>query len=290
MSAMSDNATSLQLSVLIPVYNTGNLLEPSLSSLSAQTVERIEFVCIDDGSTDGSSAVLDAWAARDSRFRVLHLPNGGYGKAMNRALAEARGEWVGIVEPDDTIEPTMYSHLLELAARTSSPVIKGNYTIERKGSSRPAGKFSDIPPGTELPAETATDYILGSLAIWSGIYRRDWLIANGIRFSETPGAAFQDLGFAIRTWVAAAIPPRQIGITPQPSAFPLRRPTTTGKTTRFRAPENLIKGHGMPCMNWNYSLMSLKSYRLRPLPSAVFSCGASCTPCRQTTGYASAPG
>lgn len=203
MSTVDD----ISLSILVPVYNTGSYLESCLKSLAAQNVAGIEFVCLDDGSTDGSGAVLDAWAARDSRFRVIHQPNGGYGKAMNRALAEARGEWVGIVEPDDTIEPTMYSHLLELAARTSSPVIKGNYTIERKGSSRPAGKFSDIPPGTELPAETATDYILGSLAIWSGIYRRDWLIANGIRFSETPGAAFQDLGFAIRTWVAAAIPP-----------------------------------------------------------------------------------
>ena len=203
MSTVDD----ISLSILVPVYNTGSCLEPCLKSLAAQNVAGIEFVCLDDGSTDGSGAVLDAWAARDSRFRVLHLPNGGYGKAMNAALAEARGEWVGIIEPDDTIEPTMYSHLMELAARTSSPIIKGNYTIERKGSSRPAGKFSDIPPGTELPAETATDYILGSLAIWSGIYRRDWLIANGIRFSETPGAAFQDLGFAIRTWVAAAIPP-----------------------------------------------------------------------------------
>ena len=200
---MSDNAPSLQLSVLIPVYNTGNLLEPCLRTLSAQDVEGIEFVCIDDGSTDGSAAVLDAWAARDSRFRVLHLPNGGYGKAMNRALDEARGEWVGIVEPDDTIEPTMYPHLMELAARTSAPIVKGSYTIVRGVSSIPAGKFATLPPGTELPPTAVADYILGNPSIWSGIYRRSWLQEHGIRFSETPGAAYQDLGFGIRTWVAA---------------------------------------------------------------------------------------
>ena len=207
IGTMSANTPSLKLSILVPVYNTGNLLEPCLRSLETQDYDGIEFICIDDGSTDGSAAVLDAWAARDARFRVLHLPNGGYGKAMNRALAEARGEWVGIVEPDDTIEPTMYSHLMELAARTSALIVKGNYSIRRGETTCPAGKFSHLSPGTELPAETATDYILGPLAIWSAIYRRDWLQACGIHFSETPGAAFQDLGFAIRTWVAAAIPP-----------------------------------------------------------------------------------
>ena len=203
---MPDNALSLQLSVLIPVYNTGTLLEPCLRSLSAQDFEGIEFVCIDDGSTDGSAAVLDAWAARDSRFRVLHLPNGGSGKAMNRALDEARGEWIGIVEPDDTIEPTMYPHLMELAARTSAPIVKGSYTIVRGDTTRPANKFASLPPGTELPTTAVADYILGAPAIWSGIYRRCWLQEHHIRFSETPGAAFQDLGFGIRTWVAAAIP------------------------------------------------------------------------------------
>ena len=203
---MSAN-TSPSLSILVPVYNSGAFLAPCLHSLAAQTVGGVEFLCIDDGSTDGSGAVLDTWAEKDSRFRVIHQPNGGYGKAMNAALAAARGAWVGIVEPDDWVEPTMYSHLMELAAATKAPVVKGSYTIERNGAGTQAGKFAGMQAGTELSPAEAKDYILGALAIWSGIYRRDWLIANGIRFSETPGASFQDLGFAIRTWVAAAIPP-----------------------------------------------------------------------------------
>ncbi|MGN0868871.1 MAG: glycosyltransferase [Akkermansia sp.] len=212
---MSNNVSlsSRRLSVLVPVYNTGALLEPCLRSLSAQDFESIEFVCIDDGSTDGSADVLDAWAARDSRFRVLHLPNGGYGKAMNRALDEARGEWIGIVEPDDTIEPTMYSHLMELAAHTRAPIVKGSYTIVRGGTTLPANKFASVEPGTELPAATVADYILGSPSIWSGIYRRSFLLENRIRFSETPGAAYQDLGFGIRTWIKSVLPPLIVGIT-----------------------------------------------------------------------------
>ena len=192
-----------QLSILVPVYNSGELLEPCLRSLAAQSVAGMEVICLDDGSTDGSGAVLDAWAARDARFKVIHCPNGGYGKAMNTALQAAQGTWVGIVEPDDEVEPTMYSHLLELAAGTRAPVVKGSYTIVRGGSSHPAGKFATLPPGTELAPEHAADYILGAPAIWSAIYRRDWLLEHGIRFQETPGASFQDLGFSIRTWAAA---------------------------------------------------------------------------------------
>lgn len=203
MSTVDD----ISLSILVPVYNTGSYLEPCLKSLAAQNVAGIEFVCLDDGSTDGSGAVLDAWAARDSRFRVIHQPNGGYGKAMNAALDAARGTWVGIVEPDDWVDSTMYAHLMELAAGTHAPIVKGDYTIERNGSSHPAGKFAGMPPGTEDAPQNLPTCILGAPAIWSAIYRRDWLQACGIHFSETPGAAFQDLGFAIRTWVAAAIPP-----------------------------------------------------------------------------------
>lgn len=203
----------ISLSILVPVYNTSSYLEPCLKSLAAQNVAGIEFVCLDDGSTDGSGAVLDAWAARDSRFRVIHQPNGGYGKAMNAALDAARGTWVGIVEPDDWVDSTMYTHLMELAAGTHAPIVKGDYTIERNGSNHPAGKFAGMPPGTEDVPQNLPTCILGAPAIWSAIYRRNWLLEHNIRFLETPGASFQDLGFAIRTWAAAPC----ICITPAPA-------------------------------------------------------------------------
>lgn len=203
MSDMQIAPSQPTLSVLVPVYNTGDLLEPCLQSLAVQGVEGIEFICIDDGSRDDSGRILDIWAARDTRFRVIHQANGGYGKAMNHGLSAARGEWIGIVEPDDWIEPTMYSHLMELARHTQAPVVKGSYTIVRNGTTRPAGKFSTLSAGTELSSTDAQDYILGSPSIWSAIYRRSWLQEHNILFSETPGASYQDLGFGIRTWVAA---------------------------------------------------------------------------------------
>lgn len=193
----------LTLSVLVPVFNTGSLLEPCLKSLAAQTVQNIEYICINDGSTDGSDEILNEWSKCDARFQVIHQPNGGYGKAMNVALKAAKGTWIGIVEPDDWVEPTMFQHLLELAEQTTAPIVKGSFTGERGGKSKPSGKFASHLPGTEIKPTDAIDYITGSVAIWSAIYKREWLIKNNICFSETPGASFQDLGFALRTWIAA---------------------------------------------------------------------------------------
>lgn len=86
------------VSVLVPVYNVKTYLRECLDSLAAQTLEHIEFVCIDDGSTDGSSEILDEYAGRDARFRVIHKENSGYGMSMNIGLRAACGKYIGIVE------------------------------------------------------------------------------------------------------------------------------------------------------------------------------------------------
>ncbi|MBR4695972.1 MAG: glycosyltransferase family 2 protein, partial [Selenomonadaceae bacterium] len=83
---MAESRKDIAVSLLVPVYNVESYLEEALASAVGQTLQNIEIVCIDDGSTDGSSAILDAYAARDKRMRVFHKENGGYGKAMNLAL------------------------------------------------------------------------------------------------------------------------------------------------------------------------------------------------------------
>ena len=71
--------TMCKVSVLVPVYNVKKYLRQCLDSLAAQTLAEIEFICIDDGSTDGSEKILDEYAKRDARFRVIHKANSGYG-------------------------------------------------------------------------------------------------------------------------------------------------------------------------------------------------------------------
>lgn len=73
----------------------------TLESLLAQDYPNFEVLCIDDGSTDGTSAILDSFAAKDGRIHVIHKTNGGYGSAINAGLASAKGEWIAILESDD---------------------------------------------------------------------------------------------------------------------------------------------------------------------------------------------
>lgn len=92
------------VSVIIPAYNAASFLPRALDSLIAQTFPHWEAVCINDGSTDGSAAVLDAYAARDSRFVVRHTENSGAASARNTALTIARGEYVTMLDADDWLD------------------------------------------------------------------------------------------------------------------------------------------------------------------------------------------
>ncbi len=196
-------APEVRISVIVPVYNAAGYLRRCLDSLSAQMKEGIEFVCVNDGSTDTSASILDTQAAHDPRFRIIHKGNEGYGSALNTAMKIARGTYIGIVEPDDWVESDMYSHMLGLAEKTGADIIKANYTIERKKHSRPNEKFDNYDEGACLAPANLPEYLSGAPSIWSAIYRREWLYERHIVFTETPGASFQDLGFCIRTWLVA---------------------------------------------------------------------------------------
>lgn len=79
------------ISIIIPIYNTEKYLQQCLESITEQTFTNFEAICVDDGSTDGSSAIMDAFANKDARFKVIHKKNSGYGAAVNTGLAMAKG-------------------------------------------------------------------------------------------------------------------------------------------------------------------------------------------------------
>ncbi len=94
----------ITISTIVPVYNVAPYLRQSLDSVRSQTSANWECICIDDGSTDASGAILDEYAARDSRFRVFHQENAGEGPSRNRALDEARGRFIVFLDSDDVLE------------------------------------------------------------------------------------------------------------------------------------------------------------------------------------------
>ena len=97
----------MEFSVIIPVYNVAEYISDCLSSVLAQTVGSWECVCVDDGSTDGSGKILDEFAIRDSRIRVIHKSNGGVASARNTALEVITGDWFLFLDADDVWSPQL---------------------------------------------------------------------------------------------------------------------------------------------------------------------------------------
>ena len=113
----------ISVSIIVPVYNAEPFLRLCLQSLSEQTLANMEFLLVNDGSTDNSRAVCEEFAAGDSRFRVIHKENEGVSAARNTGISEARGEFVGFLDADDTIRPEMFADLLDLAKRYEADIV-----------------------------------------------------------------------------------------------------------------------------------------------------------------------
>lgn len=104
------------MTFVVPVYNTEATVGACLGSALAQTVDDIEVVCVDDGSPDRAGEVLDRYAARDGRVRVLHQANAGLAAARNAGMAAARGRFVAFLDSDDTVVPTFAERIAEAFA------------------------------------------------------------------------------------------------------------------------------------------------------------------------------
>ncbi|MFP5022028.1 glycosyltransferase family 2 protein [Pseudonocardia phyllosphaerae] len=104
--------TNVLISVITPAYNVGPWIGDALDSVLAQTESRFEYVVVDDGSTDDTADVVRARAARDSRLRLVQVPNGGSGAARNRALAETSAPFVAFLDGDDRWHPRFLEHML----------------------------------------------------------------------------------------------------------------------------------------------------------------------------------
>lgn len=108
---------------MIPVYNTGRLLRRMVDSVLGQTLKDLELICVDDGSTDGSDAVLAEYAAKDQRVKVLRRKNGGPYAARSAGLAEARGDYVYLCDHDDFLHPQLLEYCVWALKRHDAKII-----------------------------------------------------------------------------------------------------------------------------------------------------------------------
>lgn len=199
---------SPKVSVIVPVYNNEVFVASCIKSLLAQTLQDIEVIAINDGSTDNSSEILHRFADSDSRLIVVDKENGGYGIGINTGLDMARGEYVTILESDDFAELDMLETLVNYADAFNLEVVRANFYLYW------AKKIKNDHL-LELFGNHECDRIIDPSirdnqhcfyvqpALWSAIYRNDFIRKNNLRLLETPGAAYQDTAFNFKIWACA---------------------------------------------------------------------------------------
>ncbi len=111
------------LSVVIPVYNAENYIRRAIDSVLSQTWRVYEIVCVDDGSTDGSLCILNEYAERDGRIKIIHKENGGSTSARKAGVQHAKGDYITFVDADDFMEPQMYEEMMALAVRHKADLV-----------------------------------------------------------------------------------------------------------------------------------------------------------------------
>ena len=196
------------ISVIIPVYNIQQHLRECLDSVLGQSYPHLQVICVDDGSTDESPAILAEYAQKDPRVQVIRQQNAGPGAARNTGLEAAKGEYVIFLDSDDWFEPDFLAKMVDTAQREGADV-----AICR------AVEF-DTNSGRELPSEwmMKKQYLPGKLAFapqemadhlfqftygmpWDKFYRRELLTSSRIRYPALKNS--EDLAFVYPTLLAA---------------------------------------------------------------------------------------
>lgn len=194
------------VSLLVPIYNVENYLRQCLDSARNQTLEDIEVICINDGSTDSSPDIIREYMLEDPRFQIIDKANSGYGASMNMGLKAAQGKYIAILESDDYFELDALEKLYRAAESCDAQVVKANfwmYWSKPEDRNEPFELVAKEMSGRLVNPQVETDIFYLKPSIWSALYRRDFLEDNGIRFLETPGASYQDAAFNFKVWASA---------------------------------------------------------------------------------------
>ena len=173
----------MTVSIIIPVYNSEKYLQDCLDSVLSQTFTDFEVLLVDDGSKDGSGAICDAYAAKDSRIRVLHKENGGVSSARNHGIDNARGEYIVFADSDDRMTDVYLEHLMQSEADL---VLSGVQKFGEKDTVRMPARRDDFGIGGfaahwNTPPEMNYLYCY----TWAKRFRTDIIRAHGIRFEES---------------------------------------------------------------------------------------------------------
>lgn len=201
-----------EVSVILPVYNVAGYVRECLQTIVTQTLQDVEIICVDDGSTDGSSEILLECAAKDSRIKVIRQDNAGAGAARNRGMDSACGRYLYFCDPDDCLVQSALNEMCQAMESESADICVCRYvefedaTGEVIRVSRFGEMFAEplrqgvrsVEPAT---AEGDVFYAAG-IGVWNKLFRRAFVVQHGLRFQEIRRT--NDLFFAASALVSAS--------------------------------------------------------------------------------------
>ncbi len=202
----------VKVSVIIPVYNVENYLKECLDSVVNQTLSDIEIICINDGSTDNSLAILETYKNSDERVKVFSEDNSGQSVARNLGLKNSSGQYIYFIDSDDYIELNMLEELYNNAVSNNSDIVVSKIARFNNESSeidytKPGFDFDDKFGDVDYNHFTFNykdikPYVLNaSFAPWMKLFRKDFLVNNNFYFDEH--LVFEDVPFHVKTFLKA---------------------------------------------------------------------------------------
>lgn len=198
--------STCQISAIVPVYNQEDRIADCLDSLLAQEGVMLEVICVNDGSTDHTGEVLEAYRARDERIVLIDQPNAGAGAARNVAISQAQGEFISFCDADDIIpSPTVYVRLYQAARENGASIAGGSFSLSVDGDDAVETLFDGLLFGYAFQEEGFVEYAdyQFDYGFTRFIYARALLCEYGLRFPEEQ--RFEDPVFLVQAlWAAGS--------------------------------------------------------------------------------------
>lgn len=195
-----------QISIIMPVYNSKEYLLDTVQTILDQDFQAYEIILIDDGSTDGSSEICDKLQEKDKRIRVIHQKNGGICAARNAGLNVAQGVYIAFCDNDDHFLAGLLKDNYQLARKYDADLVRfGRQCITIKNG-RIISDTINVPQKFAVIDERELSRYFTILretgdAIWIGLYKRQFLEDNSIRFDETMKYGCEDFHFNMQVYL-----------------------------------------------------------------------------------------
>lgn len=177
----------IQLSIIIPVYNVEQYLAKCLDSVLHQNIaiSEYEVIVVNDSSPDGSLAIAEEYARKNSNIKIVTRPNGGLSAARNTGLEHALGEYVWFVDSDDWIEENCLSRLLSIATLESLDILCFNLLISYADGRNDKYSIKTQKSDKVLQGKSFVCDVKMPPAAWVALYKRSFLLSNGLKFYES---------------------------------------------------------------------------------------------------------